>query len=338
MSLDFETCPDLLDTLVEFMTELYCELFPKTDGNRFYSYRELFEMEHMSNQYFYEDCGTTIDLLKQKQEFLIGIGLILRNASLHVKNQNMMADNIPLLHLAIKTLNVAIPLVFEEWINDRLEIPTTFPVCTTLEHRKNALIMLSSLAHKFKLPDIETTQLIVDVCQDFTSEVDMYYVYPCVDLLSKLMLHPQNLDMMAKCDGIVLLCGNLLKQLPSGGFTYDTTPNQMAQYELSLMVLCNISLAVDELIQKEIVSLPGFLKIIRNCAKRPVPPMHFRPPPELVHQFFAVRERSFRAYLILSKQCGRRQTVDKELIEWMYRSQKEGDQWMVVMIADYLST
>jgi hypothetical protein len=334
----FSECPDLLDTLAEYMIELYCELIPDTKTmSRFYTYRELFEMEHMTNHYLQDDSEPTIDKKKQLHEQLTGIGLVFRNASLLPENQLLMAENTLVIQMALKTLSFPVPETTEYIFNHPYSTPVSLPIFTTLEHRKNALILLSNLAQHMSLPDEETTQWIVDVCRDFISELDVYYVYPAIDVLARLFLKQENLQLISECEGILPLCEDLLQLLPANGFSFETTPNQMAQYELVLMVLCNLVYCVGESHQKRIVEFPGFFQILRNCSRRPIAPPMFRPPPELLSQFFAVRERSFKTYMYCRRRYGVFREVEKEMVEWMYRAQREGDQWMVVMIVDFLS-
>lgn len=343
-TLRFDSFPELLDTMCEFMLEVFYKVYPiknQQSTQRFYTYKELYELEFISNSYLQDNCDETLCTLKQHVEELCAMGLILRNVSLVAENQPILSKHVYFLQLIYKTLDTPVPDKLKAYFDgDSSSFPVTVPFFNTLELRKNALLSLSCIANEIQLPDKETAQLILSICSDFISELDMYYVYPAVDTLARLYLNPCNLALFSECNDLKELSNYLLKLLPQRGFTYDTTPNQMAQYELVLMVLCTTVQMVDEELQRQIIELPYFLNQIGHLAKRPITVgLHMRqPPPELINQFFPARERAFKTYLQMKRIVTPQHKLEKELMmDWMYRAEREGDTWMVQLIVEFMA-
>lgn len=330
-SLRFVENPELLDTLVEYMQDCLSRI--ETKNEKFYTYRELYEFETMALEGLQPGTGT-FDTVKELAEQLCAVGLILRNASIHPENLAFMSVNQGLISIIYQTLNLPIPEELEDEEDRGL---CTVPLCHVLEHRKNALMTLSCIGARVEIPDIKTAQLILKVCADFISEKNMYYVYPATDALAKLYLSSRNQQLFSQCDGLAGLCVDLLRLMPSNGFTYDTTPQQMALWELAMLILCTTVTIVDHSLQRSIIKIPGFLTIMLKLSKRPFSPPYFRAPLELLQQFVGIRERAFKTWLL----CGRLVVPFRELEEkvllMMVVAQRDGDLWMVSLILDFLA-
>jgi hypothetical protein len=326
--------PEMLDTLIDFMEVTRNYLFP-SKNSKFYTYKELYEMEDFSQNSLQSGCLKTFNgFLEANEKFLAG-GMILRNSCLVPDNFGLLTKNIRFHYLMFDLLDVPIPKELEDFYSSRKEQLISYPSVCALEQRKNAIISLSTIASHVRLPDQQTTDTIMKVLADFIQEQDLYYVYPSVEILSKLLLTPTNHQYIVETStDLAQVVLSLLDILPGKGFTYETTPNQMALWELVMLILSVLTTIVKgDLIQK-FVSIPGFKSIMLTLSKRPVSSPKYRPPQELLQQFSGVRERAFEIYLILARMGKRDQEL---LLTKMLFAHRDGDAWLVKMIVDFLS-
>jgi hypothetical protein len=334
LGLKFTECIELLDTLIDFMFTCIDLQFGHIKPQKMYTYRELYEIETMTLQGLQANCGGTFDAKQQLTEKFCSAGLILRNSCLVPENLLFLCKSQRFHQLLFETINLPIPEEIDSFLLSTKDFLTTYPLFSSLEHRKNAIVTLSSIGAHVILPNQQTADTIVGICTDFISEEDIYYVYPAVDSLAKLLLNTQNHTLISQTN-LTPLVQELLKILPQKGFTYETTPNQMALWELVMMIIHVLStVLVGESLQK-IIKLHGFTSTVLNLSKRPIAPPKYRPPPELLSQFMGIRERAFETYLTAMKSLEK--NIQELLLTKMLFAQRDGDYFMVKLILESLS-
>ncbi|KAI8896214.1 hypothetical protein BC833DRAFT_598498 [Globomyces pollinis-pini] len=322
--------PPILDTLVILMKSTLAKLEMKPN-QKFLTYRELFEIESTIQTSFQANYESSLDENKWLMEQTCAIGLILRNATLLPDNQFTMSKNVNFITIIFQTLNLPISSELESLTNPYGSLPITLPTTNVLEHRKNSLIMLSNIANYVILPNQEMANLIVQVCTDYISETDNYYVNPALDVLGKLLTIHENQVLIGNSIHVQELCTIIFSQLPTQGFSFDATPHLLTQWELMMMILSTIVSVLSNLDKQEL-SKKQYIQQLKFLASRPKYQTTYPPALELQQQFASIRERAFRTFIELGKD-----SIEEDMVRFLFLASKNGDIWMVTIILEYLS-
>ena len=331
----FPQCAQLFNSLVEFFFEVMDKLYGNTKPCKFYNVKTLNEIESVSTNVFQSDCIPTVVEHRVLMDRLVVISMIFRNSSMNPENLEIMAKHPGFAKAVILLLNIPIPQEFVEFLeNGDVDSVTTASPCNTLEHRKNAIIILSNIGSMFPIENIPTMQLIYDVCTDFISEKDGAYLYPAVDCLARLLIDVNHQLFLAEIENLPSLVDVLLALLPTRAFSYDTLSPQMAIYELVMLILCIVTL---------VARGPARVSIITKQLKQQMlalskrPPSGFRVMPiEIIREFWSVRERALRIYLVCLKGARLTEEVERDLVMMMSIAQRDGDMWMSAAILEFL--
>jgi hypothetical protein len=334
--LNFTECSELLDSLIDYLSDCIFQLFDRKSF-KFYSYRELFEIESFCSNSLQSESLSTFNSKIQLSDGACAASLILRNCCLNAENYGYLANNHRFHTLIFKLINLPIPEEMEHYWESCKTFFTNCPPFSTLEHRKNALLILSCIGNVVKIPDQKTADIVMRVCIDFASEKDLYYVYPAIDSISKLLLSPANHSLIAESNDLIKLTKALIETLPQKGFTYDTTPNQLALWELAMLIISILVTIVQRHTLDEMLSIPGFMQTLMNLSKRPFGPPQYRPPNDILIQFAGIRERSCRTFLQCLRIKGSSKELEDQLVTRMFYAQRDQESWMVTMIANFLS-
>ncbi|KAJ3254719.1 hypothetical protein HK103_006871 [Boothiomyces macroporosus] len=335
-NLKFAEYPDLLNSLVYHMEDCLKKSTENRSNDKFYSYKELFEYEWNSISQLQDNCVGSIDVVKNLMEEATTIGLILRNASMHPENHALMSQKEDLVQMLFWTLNLPVPEAIAHLDKSVSGTILSYPVFHVLEHRKNAVIILSNIGHNITIPNDKYAQLLIDVCTDFISEANTYYVYPATDLLARVLLQSTNQILIGACSKLLDLANVLLKNLPWTGLPIDAQPSQLALWELTMLNLNSIIGLAPAEQKSEIIAIPSLMKVLYLLSKRPV--AQYAVPPELLMQFTGIRERSFRTYIECTRFSGKHsKKIETELLQRMVIAQRDQEAWLVAQILDFLS-
>ena len=328
-------CPQLLNSLVEYFFEVMNKLYASCKAQRFYDYKTLYEMETLSNEVFQGSSEATIDEKGMLANKLAMLSMIFRNCSMIPDNVDLMGKHPGFAKVVILMLKVPVPIELEDFFeNPETHIAQSLP-CTTLEHRKNAVIVLSNIGGMFPIPNPPTLQLITSVCKDFISETDTAYVYPAVDCLAKIFIDAGNQAKIADLDGIQFLVEGLLLLIPTKAFPYEASKPLMALYELVMLLLCIITSNIRGGTREKVMT-KQFAQHMLILSKRPAINYRATIPIEIVREFWSVRERALRIYLTCIKGKKLGDLVQTELILMMSIAQRDGDLWMSAAILEFM--
>ncbi len=130
-----------------------------------------------------------------------------------------------------------------------------------LEHRKNAITILSNLGSAINLPDGNTAQTIIKVCQDFIPS--KIFTYTCVQLLCKILQNDKNNDCFKSMPLDILLSFFIILSRELSSMISETIP---AQELATIFYILSIMNSLLEFIPSQMI--PKFisqslLKIIR---------------------------------------------------------------------------
>ncbi|KAJ3322499.1 hypothetical protein HDV06_003043 [Boothiomyces sp. JEL0866] len=335
-NLKFPDYPELLNSLVYHMDDCLKKSTENRSNEKFFSYKELFEYEWNSVSQLQDSCEGSIDVLKNLMEEATSIGLILRNASMHPENHALMSGKEDLVNILFWTLNLPVPEKIAHLDKSNSTTILSYPVFHVLEHRKNAVIVLSNIGHNVTIPNDKYAQLLINVCSDFISEANTYYVYPATDLLARVLLQSTNQMLIGSCKNLLELANVLLKNLPWTGLPVDALPSQLALWELSMLNLNSIIGLASAEQKSKIIAIPSLMKVLYLLSKRPV--AQYGVPPELLMQFAGIRERSFRTYIECIRFSGKHsKKIEAELLQRMVLAQRDQETWLVAQILEFLS-
>jgi hypothetical protein len=348
-SLRFQEYPQLLSTLVSFAQDSLSipklnkgSIVKQEKRKGFLGYKELFEADWTILFSVQGDCVSTISQSSLQRDYSLISGMILRNTSLLPDNQVMMGGFQPYSDYLLSLLDLPAP----DHVYDLLDGTKDEPISSVtptgiLEHRKNALISLAALGHCISLPNVEKLNQIIEMCIDFIQVENSPYVYPAVDCLARLLINPKNQNLFGSAERLSELVQCLLKLLPSSGFYLSAPLPQLAEWELSLMIIGSlIGLAEDD-IQAEIFRIPKFSRIMFNLCRRP--PAHGLRPgvgQEVFGHLQSLRERSLRALLASLKyrKGGMTKKWEQELLEYAIIMHQQGEPWIATIIFQEISS
>ena len=322
----------LFNTLVQYTFEVMEKLYSGRSNDLFYGYKDLFELECMGNSVFQKDCLPTIVESNVLADRMGVLGVLFRNLSMVAENVEILAKHPGFSKIVILMLNLPLPQEAVEFLEGGDGCVVTCGRIDCLEHRKNAVIILQNIASEYKVENVETMNLIINICKDFISEPNHCYVYPSVDLLAKLLINVQHQQFLLEVEGIVELVEMVLELLPIKAFAYETAQTQMALYELVMLVLCVLT-NLSHMEKSQIITKHLSHRMLA-LSKRPLSTI--RMPIEIIKEFWSVRERALRIYLDCLKYLRMSLENEKELVMMMSIAQREGDLWMSAAILEFL--
>ncbi|KAI8819955.1 uncharacterized protein EV422DRAFT_532941 [Fimicolochytrium jonesii] len=257
LKIPLQDCPELLWVICHLVTSWMesCEVPDSPQGYR--SLASTIGQEHLRVG---KRKKRTFDVMDADEDRALVGSMILRNISFGEVGLTMAGDKI-----------------FLETLQKMLTIQTgeTRGASAALEHRKNALIILSNIGGRISFPVGDSVQIILDVLSDFLDDLDTPYAFPALEALAKVTLTYQNADLAAETDldKLALLCERLLLALPTDGLKMDATPEDLASWEMASIALHNLTQSNDS-IKLRLVHIPGFITLMLRLSIPPSSDLH----------------------------------------------------------------
>ena len=313
-ALSFKQYPFLMDGLLDLFSSTVSKLLSEpAPGTVFLSYKDLFGLAQDAAFSFVTDADQTFNEKAILEERALSIGLILRNSSFHPDNQPIYANSEMIHNFLYWTLNVNIGKDSE---------------CAlfNLEHRKNAIIVLSNIASGLIIKCQAFADLILGCCTDFVMESHTPYPFPAMEIIAKLMLIQANQQYFVQKDLGPFIQG-VISHLPHF-FQVDSKPESVALWELCMVNIISLVILCDQ-VKSGFVEKYG-LHMLQLCRK-PIHPSN----PQLAGIFDTHRERAIKTLVECSAQLDLK--FEKKLMDLVYYCLKNGDQWMAVIVSTLLA-
>lgn len=334
--LRFGEYPGILDTIVEFCLEMLGvgkDIEDPLVQSPFVTYGVLFEAEFTATNTLQPFCSRTLDPVKINREYALVASLILRNASMVAENFSVIGKHEGWKRLVFWSVRPPIPPDLALFISPVDVVITTLSPTPILEHRKNALVSLSSLGHFVELGSQNRADMVLEMCVDFIrSDI---YSYAALDCLARLLLNPLNLVHFSGCRHQADLILSLIELLPPS-FSLSASSERLAEWELSMLVL---STFIANSTDQSIADVAGLRSRLFAMTKRPP-----NKSPEAFGQLQGLRERAMKSLLVILNISGAFSASGKFDLEWEQKllefsisSHQQGEVWLSVLILEEIS-
>ena len=204
------------------------------------SYINLYEMEMESMIQLRTDFESTFENSKQMlAERILAMSTALRNFSFDTENALFLSKHVsfwPVIHLIL--------LICMDNPTKRCS-PLTLKEAGILDHRKNLVIIFSNIGSDIDLPT-KSSQLIMNLLEDFLLIQDSIYSYSALEALAKLSLVEENHKFFVSASNLKSLISHGAKFLPDESFNSKSPQNVVAQWELASLFIYNISAMDDD--------------------------------------------------------------------------------------------
>lgn len=231
---NFKHFPWLIESLVSLMNESiqgFIDDQAPVSPEIHLTYKQLYQITSQMSTTMTPTQVRQYDLHEQRA---IAIGQILRNCSFLPENASIFAVHPGVLGIIYNTSNLPISA---EIMTAYTTYDAFMPVSYTLEHRKNALVLLSNIASQTKLPSQSFTDLIISMLSDFIPHT--MFKYSACETLAKLLINESNSPVFHSLR-ILEIFSVVIESLPST-LVRSSTYEELAYYEFAFIALLKLS-------------------------------------------------------------------------------------------------
>lgn len=261
-----EKFSDLVDSLFDLLSICLREAFgeceakpPVLKSRGKITYRKLYEMEMESLEQFQNGTESTFQPTKlMLAERILAMATALRNFSFESANALFLSKHgsfWPVIHSLLRVClddtNICSPLTLQE--------------AGILDHRKNLVIIFSNMGSHLNIPS-DSSQLVLNLLEDFLSYSDSIYSYAALEALAKLSLVEENHKFFVSASNLKALITTGAEFLPFEGFRLNSPQDVVAEWELASLFIYNTCAMDDDRGRYIIIESPNVVKYIIRIA------------------------------------------------------------------------